>query len=183
MAAVQVRAFPSKTQPVRPCCVCVVFSSPSHSCLPAALRCRIAPPGAVNLDKTGSTEGPMVAAGQVRALPLHYPAPRAHVCPCGFFHIPHLLARVVLLLHSVVDVAHVVEVGRRWRAWQWRRACTSTAPQYPAHVRCACSCCRFYLLTYLFVYCCRCRTACSSRWAAPEMSTVAAWQGTCPPQR
>jgi len=109
VAAVQVRAFPSNTQPCRPCCVCVVFSSPSHSCLPAALRC--------------------AAGSRRRALPMstRRAPPRARRWRRGRY-VPSLalLAHAVFLtsptclrvlscsFHSVVDVAHVVEVGRRW---------------------------------------------------------------------
>ena len=75
---------------------------------PCARVSRAALPGAVNVDKTGSMEGSTLAALQVRAVPLPYPAvwPPRRVCIlCCSPH--HRLTRALLLQSCVPGAARV----------------------------------------------------------------------------
>jgi hypothetical protein len=99
---------------------------------------------------------------------MYVPSLALHACPCSFSHIPPPACACCLAPFTAWWT--LLTRRRSGPAMEGLASAVvqvrALAPQYPAHVRCACSCRHFYLLTYLSVSCCRCRTVCSSRWAA-----------------
>jgi hypothetical protein len=171
VAAVQVRAFPRNTQPLPAVlCVCGLFITVSlvPSCC-AALQDRAA--GRYRWS-------PTVAAGQVRALPCTT-RPLGHMCAHAFIsHIPHLLARVVLLLSQRGGRCSRRRSGPAMESLAMAPCRYEHCPGIPRPCAMRVSLPSF-LPPHLLV---RLLLSLQDRLLI-EMSTVAAWQGTCPPQR